>query len=142
MSPVNRFMALASSTPLAVPRANAASPSAKMNSTSARRNVAASIVAPTLTPRKMVTTFRRAFCAVSVRRSTTFDSRKRLPSMNMTMSGAEAGTSSTTPIAAASGNTSFSRAVTRRAFRMRIARSRSVVSRRMIGGWMIGTSAM
>ena len=106
-----------------MPTANAARPSAKMNSTSARRNVAASIVAPTLRPRKMVAMFMRAFCAVSVRRSTTFDSRKRLPSMNITISGAEAGTSSTMPIAATIGKNSFSRAVTFRAFFIRIARS-------------------
>ena len=142
LSLVNRFIVLASSTPLAVPSANAARPSAKMNSTSARRNVCASIVAPTLTPRRMVTMFMRAFCAVSVSRSTTFDSRNRLPSMNIAISGAEAGTSSTMPMAAAIGKTSFSRAVTLRAFLMRIFRSASVVSRRMIGGWMMGTSAM
>ena len=86
--------------------------------------------------------FMRAFCAVSVSRSTTFDSRKRLPSMNIAISGAEAGTRSTMPIAAATGKTSFSRAVTLRAFLIRIRRSPSVVSSRMIGGWMMGTRAM
>ena len=142
LSFVNRFISFASSRPLAVLRAKAKSPRAKMNSTSVRRKVAASMVAPTLRPRKIVAMFISAFWVVSFNRSTTFDSRNRLPSMNIAMSGAEAGTSSTMTIVAASGKISFSRVVTLRAFFILMARSFWVVRSRMIGGWIIGTSAI
>ena len=58
------------------------------------------------------------------------------------MSGAEAGTSRTMTTVATRGKITFSRVVTLRDFFILIARSFSVVRNRMIGGWMIGTSAM
>ena len=76
------------------------------------------------------------------RRSVTPDSRSRLPYISMPTSGAHAGTTSEASTAVAMGNTITAACDTGLACGMSIQRSCSVVSSRITGGWMIGTSAM
>ena len=106
------------------------------------RKVLALAVAPTVTPSRMVMMFISSFCAVLDRRSTTPLSRKRLPSMSMPISGAALGRSRTQIAVTKMGNRIFSVFETGRSCSITTERSFFVVSARMIGGWMIGTSAM
>ena len=61
------------------------------------------LVAPTVVPRKMVTMFISAFCAVSESLSTSPHSRNRLPSMKQPISGATSGSSRTQKMVTATG---------------------------------------
>ena len=97
---------------------------------------------PTEVPRNTVTMFMVSFWAALLRRSQTPHSRMKLPSMSIPMSAETSGTSSMQNIVTISANISFSRRETLRRLFMRILRSASVVSARMMGGWIIGTSAM
>ena len=106
------------------------------------RKVEAIALQPTDRPRKMVTMLHSAFCAVSDRRSVRPHSRSRLPSMSMPISGAVSGMSRMTTVATAIGKMIFSVLETGRSCSILISRSFRVVSRRMIGGWMSGMSAM
>ncbi len=77
-------------------------------SVSSCRKVEPVAVAPTVTPRKIVTMFISSFCAVLDRRSTTPDSRNRLPSISIPTSGAAEGTSSDTKMVTTIGKMIFS----------------------------------
>ena len=99
-------------------------------------------VAPTLTPRKMVTMFISSFCMVLLRRSSTPHSLARLPSIRQAISGAAEGTSSATNTVTTMGKKIFSRLLTSRRGFMTIWRSSLVVSAFMMGGWITGTSAI
>ena len=137
-----KFITLASSTPPAVPIAKAITPSTRMNSVRGLRNASAVAVAPTVRPRKMTTMFISSFCTVFDRRSTTPHSFIRLPSMRQPTSGAADGSSSAMITVMISGKRIFSVFDTGRSWRILILRSFSVVSMRMIGGWITGTRAM
>ena len=76
--------------------------------------------------------------AVVARRSTTPHSRSRLPKHSIPIRGAAGGSSSVTRSISTSGNRMRSRRDTSRCCVISIARSRSVVSRRAMGGWMMG----
>ena len=113
-----------------------------MKSVSAVRKVEPFVVAPTVTPRKMVTMFISSFCAVLDRRSVTPETRRRLPNISMPISGAAEGSSSETMTVTAMGKITSSRLLTGRSCCMTMERSFLVVNARMMGGWMTGTSAM
>ena len=72
------------------------------------RKVSAFAVAPTVTPRKMVTMFISSFCAVLERRSVTPDSLNRLPSISAPISGAALGNIRETSTVTTIGKTIFS----------------------------------
>ena len=135
-------MNLASSTPPAVPKPKATMPMPRIISVLGLRNVAPVAVAPTLTPRKMVTMFISSFCMVLLRRSVTPHSLARLPNIRQAISGAAEGTSSATKMVTTMGKMIFSFLLTSRRGFMTIWRSCSVVRAFMIGGWITGTSAM
>ena len=90
----------------------------------------------------MVTVFINAFCIVSERRSMTPVSRARLPNISAPMSGVADGNNTAQVVSTVMGKRIFSSLETGRSCTIFILRSSSVVSRRMIGGWMIGTRAM
>ena len=106
------------------------------------RNVAAEVLAPTVTPSRIVTMSMNAVCAVLASRSVTSDSRSRLPKNSMPSSGRPPGASSVVSRNPTIGNMIRTRLETGARSGMRMRRSSRVVSSRMIGGWMIGTSAM
>ena len=106
------------------------------------RKVAAVAVAPTDTPRKMVTMFISSFWTVLLRRSTTPHSRIRLPSIRQPTREAAEGTRKDTKMVTMMGNKIFSVLETGRSCFILILRSLSVVSAFMMGGWMTGTNAM
>ena len=83
-----------------------------------------------------------SFCAVCDSRSTTPASRRRLPNISMPTSGDAGGSSRITSSRTVNGKRMRSVADTGRSSSMATARSSSVVRARMIGGWMMGTSAM
>ena len=83
-----------------------------------------------------------AFWAVSERRSTTMHSFIRLPSMSMEMRGAAEGRRRQQSMVMVMGKMTFSTLVTFLVVVMRTRRSFLVVSALMMGGWMMGTSAM
>ncbi len=83
-----------------------------------------------------------SFAAVLESRSTTPHSRNRFPSISIPTSGVADGRRKTQIRSTMSGNATFSIRLTGRSCFMVILRSSAVVRRRMIGGWMIGTSAM
>ena len=106
------------------------------------RKFCATMVAPTLVARKMVTMFISAFWAVSERRSVTPHSRKRFPSMRQPIRGAVEGRSKITKVATTMGKMIFSVLETSRLCTILTLRIFSVVIAFMIGGWIIGISAM
>jgi hypothetical protein len=110
---------------------------------SAFRKSSASIMPPTARPSRIVTTFASSFCAAFESRSRPVASRSRLPNIKVPMSGVALGAMSPVMTIVTIGNRIF---VLFETFRARAGiftwRSASVVSARMIGGWMIGTSAM
>jgi hypothetical protein len=136
------FMSLAASTPAAVETPKATTPRAMILRVVGARKLSARMVMPTLTPRKMVRMLMTSFWADLTRRSVTAHSRRKLPSMSMATRGEASGTRSTQTTSTPVAKRSFSRRETLRRDGMRMRRSRSVVSRRMMGGWMRGTRAM
>ena len=106
------------------------------------RKVAAVVVEPTLMPRKMVMMFISSLFAAFARRSITPDSFMRLPSIRQPTSGTVDGRSSAQSTVQRIGKMIFSLFETMRSVSILIRRSLLVVRARMIGGWMIGTSAM
>ena len=87
--------------------------------------------------------FASSFEDIFVSRSTTPDSRMRLPSMSEPTSGVANGTSVPTSSVTPIGKRIRVRRVTvRPPYGIRIRRSAGVVSARMIGGMMTGTRAM
>ena len=88
-----RFMIFAMITPAAVPNENAKSPSTIIPSVSRLRNLSADSLLPTPSPRKIVTILISAFCAVSLHRLTTPDSRIRFPNIRKPIRGAADGRS-------------------------------------------------
>lgn len=137
-----RFMSLAKSTPPAVPSAKAARPMTMMPSVAGCRNFVASNCMPTPSPSRMVAVFMISFCRPRESRSATPHSRMKLPSASDPIRGTAAGRKTMQTSSISTGKSSRSRCVTGRSWRMRISRSRRVVSSRMIGGWISGTSAM
>ncbi len=131
---VTQHMSLPRSTPPAVPQRNAAMPMAKMPRVSSLKNMLAVAVAPTLTPRKIVTIFISSFWAVLDSLSTTPLSRRRLPSISMPTRDAAEGTSSAVKIVTTIGNMIFSVFETGRSCCISILRSFLVVRSFMIGG--------
>jgi len=83
-----------------------------------------------------------AWPAVSLNRSVTPDSRNRLPNINIPTSGAQEGIAKAVSTVMNTGKMMTAVCETGRAWGMLMARSSAVVNRRMIGGWITGTSAM
>jgi hypothetical protein len=132
---------LANRIPAAVSRAKARMPRTRISSVARRRRDSARIVEPTARPRKSVTTLASSFEDAPVSRSTTPDSFIRLPSMSMPMRGIAIGTRiPTTTVTTIGKTTRVRRDSFFRVWGMRMRRSPVVVSQRMIGGWMSGTS--
>ena len=86
--------------------------------------------------------FISSFCTVLLRRSTTPHSFIRLPSIRQPISGAALGSSSAMMTVMTIGKRIRSSFDTGRSVCMRIFRSFSLVSIRMMGGWITGTRAM
>ena len=139
---VTIYSTLPISTPPAVEQMQAVRPSTTISSVLSWMKSCPFAVAPTHTPSMMVTMFISAFCAVSDRRSTTPDSRNRLPSMNMPSSGTTEGRIRAMSTSTTIGKMIFSVFETFLSCVILTFRSFSVVSSFMIGGWMIGISAM
>ena len=137
-----RFNSFANKTPPAVLKQNATRPNARIASVSPFRNFSPSIVAPTMSPRKIVTMLIRGPLAVLLSRCVTPDSRIRLPNISMPISGPLAGMNSTVITQVAIGKTMTAPFETSFACGMSISRSLWVVNSLMIGGWITGTSAM
>ncbi len=90
-----------------------------------------------------MTTLASSFADAWVSRSTTFDSRIRLPSISMPISGVANGTSTPTTTVTMSGNRMRVRwLISREVYGILIARSLRVVSSRITGGMISGTSDM
>ena len=107
------------------------------------RNWSPLMVEPMARPRNSVTTLASSLAEAFVSRSTTLDSRIRLPSMSDPMSGVANGTRTPTMTVTMMGNRMRVRAlISREVYGIRIARSFFVVSSRMTGGMMSGTSDM
>ena len=106
------------------------------------RNVEPTAVAPTEMPRNNVTMFISAFCAVSLKRSVTPHSRKRLPNIKLPRRGATEGKSNDTTIVTRIGKMIFSLLLTLRVDCMTVIRSFLVVSIFINGGCKSGMSAM
>ena len=140
--PERMFISLASSTPPAVPQPKATTPSTTMYRVWGVRKDEPVVVAPTVRPRKMVTMLHSSFWAVLEMRSTTPQTRIRLPSISMPISVAASGSSRETMMVTAMGKMMVSVLDTCLSWPMRILRSLGVVSAFMIGGWMTGTRAM
>ncbi len=99
-------------------------------------------VAPTESPRNIVTIFTRAFCAVSESLPTTPDSLNKLPSINIPINGNKDGNNKVTIIVTTIGNTIFSICLTCLSCPIFILRSSLVVRAFIIGGCISGTSAI
>ena len=140
--PVARHMTLPRTTPAAVPKMKATSPSPMIMRVSLTRKLSALIVSPVPSARKMVTVLMSAFCAVSERRSVTPLSRKRLPSISMPRRAVMDGRRRLMKMVETIGKAMRSNFVTSRACSMTTSRSRFEVRSFMTGGWMSGTSAM
>ena len=113
---------------------NATSPSAIIARVCGCRKFSALAVAPTDTPRKIVTMFISSFCAVLERRSVTPQTFKRFPNIKNPISGAASGRIIETTIVTSTGKISFSTCDTGRSAVMTISRSFFEVSKRMNGG--------
>ena len=113
---------------------NATMPIAMISSVRTVRKVEAVAVAPTVTPRKIVTIFISSFCIVLFRRSVTPHSFARLPSIRQPTSGAADGSSSATRMVTTMGKIIFCVLVAGLSCSMTILRSFSVVRARIIGG--------
>ena len=141
--PVTTIISLPNSSPATVSITKATAPRSRITSVSPRRKLSAVMVEPMARPRNRVAMLMISFCAALLRRSTTPDSRSRLPSMRVAISGAASGAIKLTTTVTTMGNSTTARCETGLgAYSMRIRRSLRVVSRRMIGGWMIGMRLM
>ncbi len=130
----NRLKNFTKITPEAEAMMNAMNPRANMKMVSFVRNVDAWVDAPTVIPRRMVTTSVRAFDAVLARRVVTPHSRSRLPKKSIPNRGMPEGTTKQVSSNPTIGKMIFSLWATARAGFILITRSFLVVSNRMIGG--------
>ena len=132
--PINR--------PPIVPIINAIKPSATIFNVFKSRNDVPTAIDPTLIPRNIVIPFISPLLAVCDSLSVTIHSLSRLPSISMPKSGKESGKIRPHINVITIGNTIFSRLETGRNCSIFIARSFFVVSNFIIGGWIIGISAI
>ena len=137
-----RFMIFAVTTPEAVPKTKARRPRATISTVCMLRKVFALMVEPIATVSTMVTRLSSVPPAVSERRSTMRTSRNRLPSISIVTSGATGGKNRLTMMAMITGKMIFSTRLTLRSWAIWMFLSALVVSNLMIGGWMIGISAI
>ena len=135
-------MHFAINTPAAVENPNATTPRARIDRVSTRMNLSPVIVMPTDVPRNTVTILIVSFCAALLSLSQTPHSRMKLPSISIPISAETSGTRSMQKMVTTNAKINFSSLPTLRRLFMRILRSFWVVSRRIIGGCIIGTSAM
>ena len=136
-------MIFAIMTPAAVPTQNATRPSARMPRVVPERNFSHASFEPTESPSMIVTMLMSALDIVSAMRATEGPtSFARLPSMSAPMSGTASLSSTAQRSSTMSGKQIFSIFFTSRSGGIFMRRSSLVVSAFMIGGWMIGTSAM
>ena len=139
----NRLYTLATSTPPMVSNTKATSPSARIIRVCRFKKYSACILDATVSPSSRVMRFASTFCAVSDRLSSTPHSRMRLPNIKKPTSATLRGTNSPATMVIMMGNRIFAVLLTCfSAYGMRIRRSFLVVTSRMTGGWMMGTSAM
>ncbi len=117
-------------------------PSTKIPSVSVFRNWLACSLDPTDNPSKMVVMLQKSFCRVLDRRSATPDSLIRLPNVSAPIKGAASGSRKAQSSRSTSGKRIFSRLETGRSCVILILRSACVVSSFIMGGWIIGTSAI
>ena len=139
----NTFISLPNATPMTVSRQNAIRPRTRISSVAVLRNFGPTIVEPIARPRNSVTTLASSFDDAPTSRSTTFDSRIRLPSISMPISGVANGTRTPTTTVTTIGKRIRVRCeISRLVYGITMARSLRVVMSRMIGGMMIGTRLM
>ncbi len=129
-----RLNSFTKSTPDAEALTKAMKPSMKMKIVSLVRNVEACVEAPTVIPRRIVTTSVRALEAVFAKRLVTPHSLSRLPKKSMPSSGRPEGTTKQVSNIPTMGNMIFSLCATARAGFIFITRSCFVVSSLIIGG--------
>ena len=139
---VRKHNSLPNRTPAAVPNINAISPSATIFNVVVFKNASALVDAPTEVPSRITTMYINALDAVSVSWRTTPLSRNRLPSISIPTSGAVVGRIRHTTMVITIGKRIFSSLETGLKFSILMARSFLVVNSFIIGGWMIGTSAI
>ena len=135
-------MTCPNSTPPTVLEAKAISPRAMILRVFGVRNVFASIVAPTVIPRKIVTVLRISFWAAWFRRSVQPHSRRRFPNIRSPTRGTAAGKSKPQDTVAMIGNRTRSVRLTGRSWAILMPRSFFVVHMRIMGGWISGTRDM
>ena len=136
------YMMMPPRRPPTVEMPKATRPSTTILMVSQFRKFWATMVAPTEVARKMVTMFIRAFWAVSERRSVTPHSRNRFPNIRQPIRGAVEGRSRITKVATTMGKMIFSVLETSRLCTILTLRILSVVMAFMIGGWIMGISAI
>ena len=121
-------------TPDAVPIENATAPSAKIPKVSTFKKASALSFEPTPKPKKIVVMLINSFCAVELKRSTTPDSRIKLPKQNIPTKGVAEGKKKIVMASTPTGKIIFSILVTGRNCFISILRSSSVVNAFIIGG--------
>ena len=136
------YKSLPMRSPQIVARTKPARPRTTMSKVFVVRKVVPTAVAPTEMPRNNVTMFISAFCAVSLKRSVTPHSRKRLPNIRLPRSGATDGKSKDTTMVTRMGKIIFSFLLTLRVACITVIRSFLVVSNFINGGCKSGISAI
>ncbi len=134
LPPESQYMSFPNNNPPTVLKLNAKRPRPMIISVSSLRKVSAFAVAPTVTPRNIVTILINAFWAVSLSLSTTPDSLKRLPSMSIPIRGATEGRSSTHRMVTTMGKRIFSNLETSLSCSILVSLSFLVVRSLMRGG--------
>ena len=128
--------------PPIVEKQNAISPSTTIPIVCADKKLSATAVAPTVTPRNIVTMFISSFCAVLQSLSHTPDSLNRLPSIRQPTSETASGMMSPTTIVTIIGKRIFAVFDTGRSWSITVILIFFVVKSFINGGWIIGISAI
>ena len=142
LPPLSPFRICPNQQPPAVLAMKAISPRTMILIVPRVRNLSASIVAPTVSDRKIVVVFMIAFWAVSLRRSAQPHSRSRLPNISTPIKGTDMGRIRPVTTVTTMGNKILSSLLTGRSLSIVMARSALLVHSLMIGGWIRGTSDM
>ena len=141
LPPLRKHISLPSNTPQAVSRIIATRPRANTLRVISRTKVSPDIVAPMLIPSRSVTMLASSFWAVLLSRATTPHSLRKLPSISMPIRGAPLGASRDTKMVTIIGNRILTTGRTDIFDTpILIIRSFLVVSIRITGGWISGTS--
>ena len=140
---VKRFIAFAIRMPVIVAVEKAKRPNTNIPSVSGCRKTLPGIVEPTAKPSTIIVAFISEFSDTSAKRGTTPDTRIKLPSISIAINGDAEGTITLMMIVVRTGKMiNVRRDGGSDGYSILIRLSCLVVSRRINGGWIIGTSAM